>query len=320
MTGGRDGQLTGVLLMTFGAAATPEDVPAYMNHVYRGKAPHELIAEFQRRYRLVGGSPLTRITREQAEALEDLLNAGGGERYVVEIGMQHAPPFISEGLERLVERGCRRIVAIVLSPQYSPIIMGGYNRAVEEAQSSLPEDVEVTVTGAWHDLPEFLDALAQRTREALKRFPPGVRERVPVIFTAHSLPRSVVDREPHYIQQLEETARAVAERVGLPPERWLWAYQSAGHTPQEWLKPDVKDLLPGLRAAGHEDVLVVPVQFLADHLETLYDIDVDARAEAEEDGLSFHRIEMFNTMPEFIRCLAAVVGRERARPARAEGA
>jgi len=302
----------GVLLMSYGAARTPEDVPAYMNHVYHGKAPQELIEEFQRRYRLVGGSPLIEITRQQAEALRDLLQAEAGEgtRFVAEVGMRHTPPWIADGLRSLVEQGARRIVAIIMSPQYSPIIMGGYHRAIEEALRELPSYVQVTIAGPWHTEPDFIEALAQRVREALERIPASERDTVPIVLTAHSLPKSVVDREPFYIDQLMETARAVADKLGLADDRWMFAYQSAGHTPEEWLKPDLKDVLPGIRQAGHGSVLVVPVQFLADHLEILYDIDVAAREEAESEGLKFYRIEVFNTMPLFIRALANVVRRE----------
>lgn len=305
--------MVGVLLMTYGAAETPEQVQEYMQHVYRGKAPQDLIEEFQRRYRVVGGSPLIKITRQQANALEDYLNASDpvpGTRFIAEIGMQHTPPTIKEGLDKLVERGAKRVIAIVMSPQYSPIIMGGYHRALDEARETVPSDIEISVAGTWHNLPEFIEALAKRVEEAIGKFDPTERYDLPIIFTAHSMPKSVVDREPYYIEQLKKTAEAVATRLQLSGDRWYWAYQSAGHSPAEWLKPDVKDILPDLRAAGHNDVLVVPVQFLADHLETLYDIDVDAREEAEEAGMTFNRIEMFNTMPEFIEVLGKVVTRE----------
>ena len=303
----------GVVLMSYGSPSTVEDVPAYLAMAHGGRpASEELVAEFQRRYRVVGGSPLVRITLEQASALESLLTteAVKGERYRVVVGMRNAPPWISDAFARLASEGIQHVIAVILSPQYSPIIMGGYLRAVEEAKSVLGPDAVVQVAGAWHRTPDFLNALAQRVREALDRFPPQERESVPVILTAHSLPRSVVDREPGYIDQMQETGRAVAELTGLAPGRWQFAYQSAGHTPEEWLKPDMKDLFPALKAAGHRSVLVAPVQFLTDHLEILYDIDVAGRAEAEEAGLTFSRIEMFNVMPEFIRALADVVNRE----------
>ncbi|HEX2516746.1 MAG TPA: ferrochelatase, partial [Chloroflexota bacterium] len=215
---------------------------------------------------------------------------------------------------RLAGRGAQRIGAVILSPQYSPYIMGGYHRAVDAALESIP-GVEVRVSTAWHLHPLFLDALARRVQEALARFPAGERERVPVILTAHSLPRPVVDREPNYLEQLQETVRAVVDRCALAPQRWQFAYQSAGHTPEEWLKPDLKDVLPGLRAAGQRDVLVVPVQFLADHLEILYDIDVAAGQEAREAGLRLHRIESLNTMPLFVDCLVAVARQTLGLPA-----
>jgi protoporphyrin/coproporphyrin ferrochelatase len=305
----------GVLLMTFGTAETLDDVPAYLSSVRGGRpVPEDLVAEMRRRFALVGGSPLTRITREQAAALEDALDGSGPDSeanvyYRVAVGMRHAPPFIADGLAELARAGAERVIGLVMSPQFSPIIMGGYLRALEAAKSSHPE-IEVTTVGAWHDEPAFVDALAERTREALARLDPAEQPTVQVFFTAHSLPRSVADGEPGYIEQLHETAQLVAQKLGLAPDQWRWAYQSAGHTPEPWLTPDVKDLLPELAAQGHRRVLVVPVQFLADHLEVLYDIDVAAREEAASAGVALDRVESLNTMPVFIEALANVVRRE----------
>jgi protoporphyrin/coproporphyrin ferrochelatase len=294
----------GVLLMTYGSAATAEEVPAYLRSVRGGRdADPELVAEFQRRYRLIGWSPLVRITLEQGAELQRRLDADHGTgRYQVEVGMLHSKPTIDEAVTRLAVAGSRRLIGIVLSPQWSPQIMGGYRRALDAAAWRLGPDAEVVLAGPWHRTPAFLDALAERVTEALGRLEEGV----PVLFTAHSLPKAVVDRDPGYLDQIAETIDAVTERTGLDRSRWQFAYQSAGHSPEEWLKPDLKDLLPGLRDAGHRSVLVVPVQFLADHLEILYDIDVAAREEAEEAGLAFNRIELMNTSPTFIRALADV--------------
>jgi ferrochelatase len=314
MTATHERETLGVLLMTYGSPATLDDIPAFLASTRGGRpAPDDLIAEFRRRYATIGGSPLLRITREQAAAVERELNehAAPGERYVVGVGMRHAPPLIGDSLVELAERGARRIAAVILSPQYSPYIMGGYHRAVDAAKERLPEGTEVTVAGAWHLHPKFLRALADRVEEALARFPADARDRVPVILTSHSLPKAVVDKEPQYLEQLRETVRAIVELTALDhgPDgrpRWQFAYQSAGHTPEEWLKPDMKDLMPGLYAAGHRHVLMVPVQFLADHLEILYDIDVAARQEAEAVGLEFHRIESLNCASLFIEALAEV--------------
>ena len=305
----------GVLLMTFGSPATLDDLPAYLASVRGGRpATDDVVSEFRRRYEIIGGSPLLRITRAQAAAVERRLNeeACAGERYVVGVGMRHAPPLIADALAELAAVGARRVAAVIMSPQYSPIIMGGYHRAVDAARERVP-DVEVTVAGAWHRHEGFLDALAERVREALAHFPEAVRGTVPVILTAHSLPRSVVDKEPQYLDQLQETVRAIVERTGLAEWRWQFAYQSAGHTPEEWLKPDFKDLLPDLAAQGHKHVLFVPTQFLADHLEILYDIDVAAREQAEAHGIAFHRIESLNLSPTFIDALADVAREELTR-------
>jgi protoporphyrin/coproporphyrin ferrochelatase len=302
----------GVLLMTYGSPSNVEEMPGYLRSIRGGREPSpELLAEFIRRYEVIGWSPLVRITTAQGAALQRHLDeADGPGRHLVEVGMLHSEPGVAGAVRRLAEAGAEQVLGIVLSPQYSSIIMGRYNRALEEAAQALGPNGQVSVAGAWHLLPEFVEALAERTVEALATLP-GDRHDVPVLLTAHSLPKPVVDREPGYVVQLTDTAEAIAKRVGLEPERWRFAYQSAGHTPEEWLRPDLKELLPGLRDAGHEAVLVVPVQFLADHLEILYDLDVAARQEAEEVGIAFHRIELPNTQPAFIRALAEVVHRER---------
>ena len=303
----------GVVLMTYGSPSAPDEVPAYLASVRGGRpAPEELVVEFQRRYRLIGGSPLLQITLDQASALEALLNGetGDADRFHVTVGMRNAPPWIPDAFRHLASRRVDRVIAVILSPQYSPIIMGGYHEAVEEARSVLGAATGIKVAGAWHLLPSFLDALATRVQQARQRLPPSEREEAAVVFTAHSMPKRVVEREPAYIDQLKKTAREVAERAGIERDRWQFAYQSAGHTPGEWLRPDVRELFPGLRAEGHRSVIVAPVQFLADHLEVLYDIDVAAAGEAWEAGIELTRIEMFNLMPEFITALADVVRRE----------
>ncbi len=300
----------GVVLMTYGSPATLDDIPVYIKHVYGGREPGpEIIKEFRRRYALIGGSPLLRITREQAAALEKELNAQHAidADFHVVAGMRFAPPFIADVLPEAAA-GAQQLVGIIMSPQYSPIIMSGYVRTLEEAVANLQRpELSLKISQDWHLQPYFLQALAERVRQALDRFPPDVRERVPVLLTAHSMPRRVVEKEPSYINNLKETAAAVAKLVGLPAERWMFCYQSAGHTPEEWLKPDFADVMPELRAAGHTHILIAPVQFLADHLEILYDIEIGAREQAEAHGIEFARTESLNTSPLFIKALAAVV-------------
>jgi ferrochelatase len=314
----------GVLLLTYGSPATLADVPQYLSNVRGGRPmPAEerqhLEAEFTRRYDLIGGSPLIARTREQAAALGEELarQFPDGPTFRTGIGMRFSEPTIAQAVAAMADAGVDRIVGIIMSPQYSPIIMSGYNRALDAAVAVVPEEKRpiATMAGAWHTEPLFIAALAQRVRDGLDRFPPEVRERVPVLFSAHSMPKRVTDQEPEYIEQLQETAKAIASRVGLPDGQWLFCYQSAGHEPGEWLKPDFKDIMPELAQAGYREVLMSPVQFLADHLEILYDIDYGAREEAEREGIAFARIESLNAMPLFIQALASIVRRTLAQPA-----
>jgi len=300
----------GVMLMTYGSPATLEDIPAYLKNIRGGREPdEELIAEFRRRYTLIGGSPLLRITQEQAAALQDELSKQhpDGPYFNVVAGMRFAPPFIAD-LVPEIAASAQQLIGIIMSPQYSPIIMSGYTRALEDAVQRLHrDDLKLQIAGDWHLQPYFLSALALRVQQALDRFPEDVRSRVPVLLTAHSMPKRVTEKEPDYINNLKETAAMVAELAGLSSDRWMFCYQSAGHTPEEWLKPDFADIMPDLHAAGYRHVLIAPVQFLADHLEILYDIEIGARRQAEEHGIQFARTESLNTSPLFIKALAEVV-------------
>jgi ferrochelatase len=301
----------GVVLATFGSAVTAEDVPAYLSSVLGGRdVPADLIEEFRHRYDLIGRSPLIDITQAQCAALQALLDAGSGAETRVVAGMLHSEPSLTGALDSLAGEDTQRIIVVALAPQYSPIILAGYERTVAAWRVGHP-DIDVHIAGAWHLMPEWIAALSERVEEALASLDPKVRSTIPIIFTAHSLPRPVVDRDPGYITQLRDTATAIATRLGLDDARWSFAYQSAGHTPEEWLTPDVKDLFPDFRARGSTEILIVPLQFLADHLEILYDIDIAAGEEATEAGITMHRIALPNTQPTFIRALAAVVERER---------
>jgi protoporphyrin/coproporphyrin ferrochelatase len=298
------GAPVGVLLMTYGSPSDLDDVPRYLLAVRGGRAPEpELVTEFTRRYRAIGGSPLVTITREQAAALEARL----GEGYRVAAGMRFSDPTVAAALKDLAGQGCRRIVGIVLSPQYSELIMGGYGRAVEAAREAIGADApEVRIAGSWHLEPAFISALATRIGEALGRFPAAERDAVPVLLTAHSLPRRVADQEPGYLRQLDETATAVARAAGLERARWYFCWQSAGHEPGEWMKPDFADLVPRLRDEGHRGVVVAPVQFLADHLETLYDVAIGAREQADAAGMGFEQVRALNADPGLVEALASV--------------
>jgi len=284
---------TGVILMTYGAPAGDEDVAAYLGRV-RGREPTpELVLEMRRRYRLIGGSPLVEITCAQAEALSRAL----GSEFRVTAGMRFSAPAIETEVGALVAEGATRIVGVPMSPQWSDRLMAGYERALVDSSS-----VPVAIARSWWCAPFFVAALAAAVRDSLSELAGASPA---IVLTAHSLPRRVFEAEPGYVDELKQTARAVAEKARL--EQWSFAYQSAGHTAEEWLRPDLVDLFPSLAAEGVTDVLVAPVQFLADHLEVLYDLDIAAAAQAREAGLRYHRIAMPNTRPDFIQALAAIV-------------
>lgn len=300
----------GVLLMTYGSPASLDraDVRAYLAAVRGGREPDpELVDEFTRRYNVIGGSPLIPITGRQAAALE----ASTG--WPATVGMRFSAPTIADGLGALAERGVAEVVAIILSPQHSPLLMHGYEDALRAALDRLgPSAPQVRIARPWHTEPAFVDALAGRVREAIGRLPPALRDGVQVLLTAHSLPRRVADQEPGYLAQLRETAVAVAGAAGVAPDRWTFCWQSAGHEPGEWMKPDFADLMPAIGRSPSPAVVVAPIQFLADHLEVLYDVDVGAREQAEANGVRFERIRSLNEDPGLIAALAAVAGRSGA--------
>ncbi len=285
---------TGVVLMTYGAPQSDADLPRYLAAIRGGRpAPAELVAEMRHRYARIGGSPLVRIAQAQAAALEATL----GEGYVCAAGMRFSDPTIADAAGDLLARGATHLTGVVLSPQWSPTLMGGYAVALETAAAAL--GVTWSVAGSWHRNAAFVGSLVDLVRE-------GEPGDAAVIFTAHSLPRRVFEAEPEYVAQLRETAELVAARVPFAPDGWRWGYQSAGHTQEDWLRPDLKDLFPEIAKAGRHEVFVVPVQFLSEHLEVLYDLDVAAADEARAAGLRYRRIAMPDTRPSFIRALAAV--------------
>ncbi|MGH7204125.1 MAG: ferrochelatase [Candidatus Levyibacteriota bacterium] len=300
----------GVVLMTYGTPKTLEEVPQYLKNVYGGHdASQDNIDEFKRRYELIGMSPIIEITQDQAVALGKELNKQFKNKlsFKVAAGMRFSHPFIEEVVTELAQ-DVSHIVGIIMSPQYSPIIMSGYLKELKEAvKKQNKKELTVTIAEDWHLQSFFIKAMAQRVTQALKKLPKDVQATIPVLFSAHSMPKRVIDKEPNYIDDLKETAAAIAKEAGLPKDRWMFCYQSAGHTPEEWLKPDFADVMPELEKKGQTHVLIAPVQFLADHLEILYDVWIGAREQAEEHNIQFARTESLNTSPLFIKALADVV-------------
>jgi protoporphyrin/coproporphyrin ferrochelatase len=302
-----------VLLVAYGSPDRLEQVEAYYTDIRRGNPPTpELLEELLGRYRAIGGgSPLSRIVEDQRAALEAEL-AARGRPIRVYAGMRHIEPRIGGIVESMAADGVARFVAIALAPQKSSNA-AGYWRAVDAALAGLGEHApSVAYVGSWYDQPRFIEALALTTSEALARFPDP--ERVRVMFTAHSLPARVVAEGDPYPDELAGTAALVAERLGLT--EYEFSFQSAGRTGEAWLGPDILAEIRRLAAAGVTELVIRPVGFVADHLEVLYDIDIEAQGVARSVGVRLERARSMNDDPTFIAGLAdlAMAGLTEASP------
>ncbi|MDO8485496.1 MAG: ferrochelatase [Candidatus Limnocylindrales bacterium] len=292
-----------VLLMAYGSPDRLDQVEAYYTDIRRGSPPSALLLEeLVGRYRAIGGgSPLSRIVEAQRAALQAEL-AARGRALRVYAGMRHIEPRIGRIVEGMVADGVERFVAIALAPQKSSN-GAGYRRAVDAALAGLGEGPpSVVVVDSWHDQPRFIEALAATTSEALARFPDPTRVRV--MFTAHSLPARVVAEGDPYPDEVAGTAALVAERLGLA--EYDVAFQSAGRTGEAWLGPDILEEIRRLARTGVTELVVRPVGFVADHLEVLYDIDIEAQAVARDVGVRLERARSMNDDPIFIAGLADV--------------
>jgi ferrochelatase len=300
---------TGLVIMAYGTPGSPDEIEAYYTHIRRGRAPSaEQLAELTGRYQAIGGvSPLAECTRAQVDAITAALDAAEPGGWRVELGNKHAAPFLESAVTALADRAAPggrpdRIVGLVLAPHYSRGSVGEYhNRA---AASAAEHGLPYTPIESWHAVPAWRDAQAARVRTELAILP----ARSKVLFTAHSLPERVLEGDP-YPDELRTSAAAIADRVGL--DRWYgWAlaWQSAGRTPEPWRGPDVVEVIRDLGATGRaEGVLVCPQGFVSDHLEVLYDLDVDARRVASEAGLAFARTASINDEPAVMAALAELV-------------
>lgn len=296
----------GVLLMAYGTPRNLDEVEPYFTHIRGGRPPSSAALEnLRERYRKVGGkTPLYERTRDVAEGLQNFLDRATPGAYRVYFGMKHWHPFIAEVVPRMAADGVRTAVAIALAPHYSRMSVGAYRDYVEKARSELPTHLDVDYVDRWHDQPLFRQLIADRIRAALEKFPASTREDVVALFSAHSLPQRIQEWDDPYPRELRESAAGVAALAGV--KDWRFAFQSAGMTPDPWLGPDILDALDGLADEGKRQVLSIPFGFVADHLEILFDIDVEARDRAARRGIQLERITLPNADPEFIRVLAAV--------------
>jgi protoporphyrin/coproporphyrin ferrochelatase len=292
-----------VLLIAFGGPTRPEEIRPFLENVTRGRRiPPERLDEVAHHYELIGGrSPLNQLTFRQAEALRR--TPGTPPVYV---GMRNWEPYLAETLARMALDGARRATGVILAPHASESSRERYMETVEEGRAALgPRAPAVSYVHSWHEHPLFVEAVAERVREARATLPEARRAGAVLVFTAHSIPVAAAEQSP-YVAEIEASARAVALR--LDQTRWEIAYQSRSGNPRDpWLEPDINAALERLAGEGARAVVVEPIGFVCDHVEVLYDLDVEARATAARHGLAWARAGTVNDHPLFIRMLAEVV-------------
>ena len=293
--------------MALGTPAGPDDIEAYYTRMRGGQPPTPaLLSDLQRRYAAIGGrSPLLERTQAQVRGLQAALEQVAPGRFRVALGMQHARPFIEDSLAELMAGGVQRVVGLVLAPHYSRLSVGVYRERLKAANTA---ELPLTMIEHWHLAPgylTFLETALQATLEQMIRTHGVAANTIEVLFTAHSLPLRILEMNDPYPQQVHQTAEAAASRLNL--KHWTIAWQSAGRTSEPWIGPGLLDVLAELPGRGREGVVVCSAGFVSDHLEILYDLDIEARQSALGLGLAFARTPMPNDDPGFLTALASAV-------------
>jgi ferrochelatase len=300
-----------------------EDVAPYLDDVRGGRPTSpELLHEMTERYRAIGGrSPILELTRAQAACVERALNdeqaVAEGVEYRIYVGMRHWHPYIREVIPQILADGVDQLVAVVMAPHFSRMSVGGYMHRVNEALEASGAQIPVTQVESWKDQPAFIEAVTEKIAEALEQFPKEERDDVVILFSAHSLPKRILEWNDPYPDELRVSVEAVAARA--KPKNWRFAFQSQGATADPWLGPDVESTLEELAAEGVKNVLMVPIGFVSDHVEVLYDVDIEHRAQAEKLGIRLERTRSLNDAPLLGEAVAAAV-RESIAAGSASGA
>jgi protoporphyrin/coproporphyrin ferrochelatase len=301
----------GVILMAYGGPDKLEDVPDYLLDVRSGRPmSQELVDEFVERYREIGGrSPILELTQAQAKGVEKALNnrkaKEAGIKYSTYVGMRHWDPYIRDVVPQIVEDGVDKIVGVVMAPHYSKMSVGKYMEQLREGLEMAGSDIPVHEVHSWKDQPMFISGVSSRIRDALRKYPADIRKDVPIVFTAHSLPTRILEWGDPYPDELRVSVEMVADRVRQ--RHWRFAYQSQGASAEPWLGPEVEDTLDQLAAEGFKHVLMVPIGFVCDHVEILYDVDIEHKEHAEKLGMELSRIKSLNDGPMLCRAVAESV-------------
>ncbi len=297
-----------VLLLAHGTPDTIEEIPAYLANVTSGRPlPPAVVAEIQHRYSLIGRSPLTELTMRQAELVRQELGLP------VYVGMRNWKPYIHKTVLQMAEDGVTHAVAVCLAPHNSRTSVGLYRRAVVGETGKAPFTVDFVPE--WHSEPLLIVAFAERLRDGWTKASAEAGEKIPVLFTAHSVPVRTIEAGDNYERQTRETAELVAAAVPEIEGNWRFAFQSQGMSGGEWLGPTVESVIDELAAAGKKHLFLQPIGFVCDHVEVLYDVDIAFKDYAAERGIALRRPESLNDSALFAHAVAALV-RQRlaARP------
>ena len=309
------GRPVGVLFMAYGGPESLDDIPGYLADIRAGRTTsHDLIREISRNYRLIGGaSPLLTLSRDAMRCVMKHLNPPKqAPRFKAYLGMRHWAPWIEETVGQMLEDGIERAISLVLAPHFSGMSIGKYQKKIAAGLKFYHGSIEFAHVGGYHDAPGLIEALADRVLMGIRRFPREERSTVHVVFSAHSLPVRILQQGDPYDRQCRETAALVAAAAGLNEGSWSWCYQSEGRSPEPWLGPQLEDYLPELARKGIRNVVSMPVGFVSDHVEVLYDIDIEAQAAAKSCNMRLERPPSLNSDPVFVQALADLV-RDRAR-------
>ena len=302
--------------MAYGGPDSLEDIPGYLSDIRAGRTtPKALINEITRNYRLIGGaSPLLDLTIETTNAVMELLHPPNAPQYFKPyLGMRHWAPWIEETVGQMIDDGITRSISIVLAPQYSGMSIAKYQKKILAGLTFYRGQIDFSHIQSYHDDPGLIEAFAKRVHIGLDRFPEEDRSGVHVIFSAHSLPTRIVKENDPYPNQCRETAALVARAAGLAPDQWSGCYQSEGRSPEPWLGPQLEDYLVELARKGIQNVISIPIGFVSDHVEVLYDIDIEAQAVAKAHHMRLERPPSLNSDPAFVKTLARLIREQAVR-------
>jgi ferrochelatase len=299
----------GVMLMAFGGPDSLDSVESFMERLMKGRKPTpEIIARAKEKYRLIGGkSPLPEITQKQADALEVKLNetCGGPVTFKTYVGMRYWHPFIEDAITKMASDGIKRAFAISMSPHHSEVSTGAYADEIRRVVSEKHLDMTIEMVDGMYKHPLFINAVVEKVEAALNRFPQAERGDIQVVFSAHSLPMAYIEGGDTYVEEINVTIEEVLKKTG--PLSWRLAYQSKGTIPGAWLGPMIEDVYQDIVQSDRNSVLLVPIGFAADHVETLWDLDILHKGQAQDLGLVCERSAALNDSPLFIRALASMV-------------